>query len=58
MNNYKFTGPLGINYWNVTSRTDFNISDKWKTFFRYSQFRTTLLEGNVTGSRAQPLTTF
>jgi hypothetical protein len=58
VNNYKFTGPLGINYWNLTSRTDFNVNDKWKTFFRYSQFRTTLLEGNVTGSRAQPLNNF
>ncbi len=58
VNNYKFTDPLNITYWNVTSRTDFNVNDKWKTFFRYSQFRTGLLESNVTNSRAQPLNNF
>ena len=38
------------------SRTDWNISDKLKVFGRYSQFRTTLDQGNYTpnNSRAMP----
>jgi len=53
VNNYKYTKPLRIKYWNATSRTDFNLSDQWRTFFRYSQFRTRLSEQSVTGSRAE-----
>jgi hypothetical protein len=41
---------------NFSSRTDWNISDKMKAFGRYSQFRTTLDQGNYTpnNSRAMP----
>ncbi len=58
VNNYRYTQPLVITFWNVTSRTDVNISDKWKAFFRYSQFRTNLQQNNVTHSPAQPLNGF
>ncbi len=52
VNNYKATSPMNIKFWNLTSRTDFYLSDKWKTFFRYSQFRTFLDEKAADASRA------
>jgi hypothetical protein len=33
-------------YYNLSNRTDFNISDNLKSFFRFSRFRTTLAEPN------------
>ncbi len=53
VNNYKYTKPLRIKYWNATSRTDFNLNERWRTFFRYSQFRTRLAEQSVTGKPAE-----
>jgi hypothetical protein len=54
------TGPTGINnfvtssanrfeYWNFSDRVDWMISDKWKVFGRYNQFRTFTAADDYTG---------
>jgi hypothetical protein len=55
-NNFKASYPWPMKDANFSDRTDWNISDKWKVFGRYSQFRTTLDQGNYTpnNSRAMP----
>ncbi|HEU4387482.1 MAG TPA: carboxypeptidase-like regulatory domain-containing protein [Blastocatellia bacterium] len=45
-----------VDYWNLSSRVDWNYSEKWKTFFRYGQYRTHLLEANPTDKKLFPLT--
>jgi hypothetical protein len=43
-------------YWNLSERVDWNISDKWKVFGRYNQFRTfTKWDDFTGGSLAQPV---
>jgi hypothetical protein len=61
------TGPTGVNnflagyanrfrYWNLMDRVDYNLSDKWKIFGRYNQFRTFTKWDNFTGGApAQPV---
>ena len=55
-NNFKASYPWPMKNANFSGRTDWNISDKLKVFGRYSQFRTTLDQGNYTpnNSRAMP----
>lgn len=55
-NNFKASYPWPMKNANFSSRTDYNITDKLKVFGRYSQFRTTLDQGNYTpnNSRAMP----
>ena len=55
-NNFKASYPWPMKNANFSSKTDWNISDKLKVFGRYSQFRTTLDQGNYTpnNSRAMP----
>ncbi|HTM49677.1 MAG TPA: carboxypeptidase-like regulatory domain-containing protein [Bryobacteraceae bacterium] len=55
-NNFKASYPWPMKDANFSDRTDWNISDKLKVFGRYSQFRTTLDQGNYTPnkSRAMP----
>lgn len=55
-NNFKTSYPWLLKNWNFTNRTDWNISDRLKVFGRYSQFRTTIDQGNYTpnNSRAMP----
>jgi hypothetical protein len=55
-NNFKASYPWPMKNANFSSRTDWNISDNLKVFGRYSQFRTTLDQGNYTpnNSRAMP----
>jgi hypothetical protein len=61
------SGPTNVNnflagyanrfrYWNFSDRVDWNISDKWKIFGRYNQFRTfTKWDDFTGGSIAQPV---
>jgi Carboxypeptidase regulatory-like domain len=42
-------------YWNFSERVDWNQSQKWKTFFRYGQFKAILLESNPTGKLLLPV---
>lgn len=55
-NNFKSSYPWPMTNANFSDRTDWNISDNLKVFGRYSQFRTTLDQGNYTpnNSRAMP----
>ncbi|MBK5292511.1 MAG: TonB-dependent receptor [Acidobacteriia bacterium] len=55
-NNFKSSYPWPMKNANFSSKTDWNASDKLKAFGRYSQFRTTLDQGNYTpnNSRAMP----
>ena len=55
-NNFKASYPWPMKDANFSNRTDWNASDKLKIFGRYSQFRTTLDQGNYTpnNSRAMP----
>jgi hypothetical protein len=55
-NNFKASYPWPMKNLNYSNRTDWNVSDKLKVFGRYSQFRTTLDQGNYTpnNSRAMP----
>ncbi|MCC6858844.1 MAG: TonB-dependent receptor [Bryobacterales bacterium] len=54
VNNFKETFVLSTKYWNLSNRTDWNISDKWRVFGRYSQFRNTIGEGHTVESPAIP----
>jgi hypothetical protein len=40
--NLKVTYPWWIHYWNISDRVDYNISDKWRFFARFSKFQTRL----------------
>jgi Carboxypeptidase regulatory-like domain len=55
-NNFKASYPWPMKDANFSNKTDWNIGDKLKVFGRYSQFRTTLDQGNYTpnNSRAMP----
>lgn len=53
-NNFKLTYPWWQKYWNISSRTDWNISDKLKTYFRYSMFNTRLDNERYADSPAVP----
>jgi len=55
-NNFRKSYPWPMKNANFSDKTDWNISDKLKVFGRFSQFRTTLDQGNYTpnNSRAMP----
>ncbi|HUQ91276.1 MAG TPA: carboxypeptidase-like regulatory domain-containing protein [Bryobacteraceae bacterium] len=55
-NNFRASYPWPMKNANFSDKTDWNINDKLKVFGRYSQFRTTLDQGNYTpnNSRAMP----
>ena len=40
LNNYKFNYEMDFKYLNYSTRLDWNVSDKWKTFARVSRFQT------------------
>jgi hypothetical protein len=50
--NYTEVLTWQVKYWNLNHRTDFNVSDKWRVFGRYSQYHTRLTEGHDVTSRA------
>ena len=54
-NNYKAGYSSDVNYWNFSNRTDWNISDKWKMFGRYSRFRTQIGEQNYSPNHSAAL---
>jgi hypothetical protein len=55
-NNFRKSYPWPMKNANFSDKTDWNINDKLKVFGRYSQFKTTLDQGNYTpnNSRAMP----
>ncbi|MCZ2073730.1 MAG: TonB-dependent receptor [Bryobacterales bacterium] len=54
INNFKIGYSWPQKYWNFSERVDWNISDKWKTFFRYSRVRTDLDQTTYVNSPAVP----
>ena len=54
VNNFKTGYSWPQKYWNFSERVDWNISDKWKTFFRYSRVKTTLDQTDYVNSAAMP----
>ena len=55
-NNFKAGYSSDIDYYNFSNRTDWNISDKWKVFGRYSRFRTQIGEENYSPNDSAALT--
>ncbi len=45
-----------VDYWNISTRMDWSISENWKTFVRYGQYKATLLEANPTDKKLFPIT--
>ena len=52
-NNFRIVFPQTFKYWNLTNRTDYNVSDNLKVFGRFSRFHTTQSEPDYSGSVAQ-----
>lgn len=44
-----------VDYWNLSQRFDYNISDSWKIFVRYGQFKANLYQQNPTNAGFFPL---
>ena len=44
-----------VDYWNVSQRVDVNVTDKFKVFARYGQFRANLYQNNPTDGGLFPL---
>jgi hypothetical protein len=42
-------------YWNLSQRVDVNITDNWKVFARYGQFKANLYQQNPTDAGFYPL---
>lgn len=56
VNNFEKGYGNRFRYWNLSDRADWSVSDKWKTFFRYNQFRTfTQADDYTNGSVAEPV---
>ncbi|MEK7409692.1 MAG: TonB-dependent receptor [Acidobacteriota bacterium] len=54
VNNFKIGYSWPQKYWNFSERVDWNISDNWKVFFRYSRVRTDLDQTEYVKSPAVP----
>src|SRR4029077_9676709 len=54
LNNFKKAYPWWENYWNFSDRVDYNLSDHWRVFARFSKFETRLDNPNWGGTIAVP----
>ncbi len=52
VNNFRTGYPWYLDYWNLSNRTDWNITSRWKLFARYSVIRTALDNPNYGNSPA------
>src|SRR5262249_11406574 len=52
-NNSNASFPRNIAYHNISDRTDFNLTDNLRGFFRFSRFRTTLEDVNWTPNKSR-----
>ncbi|HET8548711.1 MAG TPA: TonB-dependent receptor, partial [Bryobacteraceae bacterium] len=55
INNFRETYPQKFEYWNISNRTDWAVSDAVRVFGRVSRFHTVQSDPNFTGSPAQNL---
>ncbi|MGE5647733.1 MAG: TonB-dependent receptor domain-containing protein [Acidobacteriota bacterium] len=53
-NNFQKAYAWWQNYWNISDRVDYNPSDKWRVFARYSKYQTRLDNPNWGGTIAVP----
>lgn len=53
-NNFRETYSDVTKYWNLLNRTDYNITDKWRVFGRYSQYHSTIDEHHTVDSLLIP----
>ena len=51
-NNFQVESTRFYNYWNLSDRADWHISEKLKVFGRYSQFHTVVSEENLSGNNS------
>ena len=54
VNNFKESYTWLSRYWNFSNRTDYNISEKWRVFGRYSQFHNLIDESHTVDTPAMP----
>ncbi|HEX6183415.1 MAG TPA: carboxypeptidase-like regulatory domain-containing protein, partial [Pyrinomonadaceae bacterium] len=54
-NNLQIAKTNNTDYWNFSSRVDYNHSETWKTFVRYGHFKANLLESNPTDAPLLPI---
>ena len=52
VNNYRTGFAERVEYWNLSDRVDWNVSDKLKVFGRYSMFKTYVAQDNYANSPA------
>ena len=52
INNYKKSYHWWLKYWNISERIDYNISDKWRMYARFSKYQTRLDNPNHGGTIA------
>jgi hypothetical protein len=52
-NNFQAGFTRNITYHNISNRTDFNLTDNLRSFFRFSRFRTTLEDPNWTPNNSR-----
>ncbi len=50
--NWQGTKTENVKYWNLSTRADWNISEKMKAYFSYGQFKANLLENNPDAKNA------
>ena len=53
LNNFKYNQEFDFEYLNFSSRVDWTMSDKWKTFARISRFQTDQVQPDYTGGADQ-----
>jgi hypothetical protein len=56
VDNWQGTVPEKVDYWNLSQRVDVNITDNWKVFARYGQFKANVYQENPTSSGFFPMT--
>ncbi|MCC6861759.1 MAG: TonB-dependent receptor [Bryobacterales bacterium] len=54
VNNFKESYTWFTDYWNFSNRMDYNVTDKWRVFSRYSQFRNRIDEAHTVDTPAMP----
>ncbi len=54
INNVKVSYPWWLKYWNISNRVDYNISDKWRMYARFSKYQTRLDNPNWGNTIAVP----
>jgi hypothetical protein len=54
VNNVKVSYPWWLKYWNISTRVDYNINDKWRMYARLSKYETRLDNPNWGGTIAVP----